>query len=349
MVVSLKSRILAIDVGVCTQDTLLYDEIRLPENSVKMVFPSMTQVLAKRVYSAKGDLLFYGETMGGGPLSSAIARHIERGYRVFMTPRSAMTIRDDLGEVRGMGVEIVDEREVGSYKGEKIETKDVDFGLIKDVLSAIGEEFRFDCIGVAVQDHGHAPRKSDRVFRFEKIRDSLKKRPRMQELGYRKPPKYYARMNSALRTIRKAFTGKAFVVDTKIAAIVGALHGIRERPAVSIDIGNGHTLVAIVGEEDHVLGMLEHHTHLLTRKKLEGIIEKFVAGQLTNREVFEDGGHGCHIEEAVGMENVKKILVTGPKRELLKGSRLNAESANPLGDVMMTGPIGVVDMVKGSH
>jgi uncharacterized protein (DUF1786 family) len=284
--------------------------------------------------------------MGGGPLTWAISDHIKKKHAVMMTPLSAMTIRDDLSEVERMGVKIIGENDIEKYTCEKIETKDIDFELIKKILTSLNEDFKFDWIGIAVQDHGHAPKKPDRIFRFEKIKEAIKKKPKVYEMGYEAPPKYYARMNSALRIAKKVFAGRIFIVDTKIAAIVGAIHEIEERPVVSIDVGNGHTLVAIIGEENRVLGMFEHHTGLLTTKKLEDLIIRFVEGVLTNEEVFNENGHGCYIEEKIGMKNIKKIVATGPKRALLSRSKLGVKFASPIGDVMMTGPIGIVNMIK---
>lgn len=337
-------RILAIDVGVGTQDVLLYDGQKLPDNNIKMVLPSQTQVLAKRLMAGNGDIFLYGETMGGGPVVRAIAQRIETGDRVMATPRAAMTIRDDLKEVEEMGVEITDEAHNADC--ERIETRDIDFDTIKHVLSSVREEFDFDYVGVAVQDHGHEPEKSDRVFRFEKIKDALKKGATVHDFVYEKPPGYYARMNGCLRTVRKVFDGRAFVVDTKIAAIAGALFGIEDRPALSIDVGNGHAMAAMVGDDDTVLGLFEHHTGMLTTERLEYLIKKFTRGDLTNEDIYKDGGHGCYIREAA---DVKRVLVTGPKRDLLSNSRLKIEFANPFGDVMMTGPAGIVSTILRHH
>ena len=43
---------LAIDVGAGTQDVLLYDPAREPENSLKLVLPSQTQIVGARVREA---------------------------------------------------------------------------------------------------------------------------------------------------------------------------------------------------------------------------------------------------------------------------------------------------------
>lgn len=337
-------RILAVDVGVGTQDILLYERWGPLDTDIKMVLPSQTRILAKRVATGRGNLFLYGETMGGGPLVRAIAHRIEQGAHVSATPRAAMTIRDDLEEVKEMGVEIADAPPDADC--EKIETEDIDFDMIKRILTGVGEEFRFDYIGVAVQDHGHELGKSDRIFRFEKIRETLERGATLHDFMYEEPPKIYARMHGALRTVREVFDGRAFVVDTKIAAVAGAVFGIKERPALSVDIGNGHTMAAMVGDDNTVLGLFEHHTNILTVDRLDELLDRFTKGDLTNEDIYNDGGHGCYIREAADIE---RILVTGPKRDLLSNSHLKIEFANPLGDVMMAGPAGMVGMILRHH
>lgn len=338
-------RILAIDVGMGTQDILVYDSTKLQENSVKMVFPAMTQILAKKIARCKKDLCFYGSTMGGGPLAYAVANHIKKGFRVAMTPEAARSLRDNLEQVREMGVEIIKEDEV---EGELVETKDVDFPFIRRVLRDVGERFSFDFVGVAVQDHGYAENKSDREFRFEKFREALEKDGQLYSLGYSNPPAHYTRMSSLIKSIGEHHPGRSFVVDSKIAAVAGALHGIGERPVITIDIGNGHTTAALMKEGMEVLGLFEHHTHMLKKRSLEDYLSRFASGRLSNAEVFEAGGHGCFSRGGVPIEDVKGILATGPRRRLLLNSKLRVSFATPLGDVMMAGPAGIVEMIRSS-
>lgn len=339
-------RILAIDVGVGTQDILLYDSAKTPENNIKMVLPSATQILAKRIRNSKGNLLFSGTTMGGGPMAMAINNHIKKGYRVVMTARAARSIRDNLREVEEMGIEIVGDKDARDYDFENPITRDIDFEFLKKTFEAVGERFEFDAIGIAVQDHGYSEHKSDRVFRFEKIKEVLEKGATLKDFGFENPPEYFTRMKAVLKTAREYYKGKVIVFDTKIAAIAGAIYGVKERPALSIDIGNGHTLAGAIDEEDKVTGMFEHHTGMLNKDKMEALIRRFVNGKLPNEEVYNDGGHGCYLKEKIEMRDIKRILATGPNRRLLEKSTLKIEFANPIGDVMMTGPVGIVDMVR---
>jgi uncharacterized protein (DUF1786 family) len=340
-------RILAVDVGLGTQDILLYDDSKLPENSVKMVFPSMTQLLALEVKKSRSNLCFHGSTMGGGPLAHAISEHIQEGYRVWMTPSAARSIRDDLQEVMEEGVIISREHGPEECRGKRLHTRDVDFPFLREVLRGAGESFSFDWVAVAVQDHGHAARRSDREFRFEKFRESLEKDGRLSSLGHLNPPAYYTRMASLVEEVKKYHPGKIFVTDTKIAAIAGGLYGIRDELIMAVDIGNGHTTAAIVDDRE-VLGLFEHHTHMLTKESLEDYLRRFASGKLRNEEVFNSGGHGCYMRRKPS-KKPERVIATGPRRGLLGGSSMRVTFASPMGDVMMTGPAGMVSMITSSE
>lgn len=338
-------RILAVDVGFGTQDILLYEDSKILENCIKMVFPSMTQLLAKEVKKSTSDLCIHGITMGGGPLAHAIEQHLLKGYKVRMTLPAAKSIRDDLNQVKEMGVQIVEEHEPGKCRGKRLLTRDVDFPFLKDILHGLGESFTFDWIAVAVQDHGYAKDKSDREFRFEKFREALESDGKLSSLGFTSPPSYYSRMSSIVEEVKKYHTGGVFVADTKIAAIAGGLYGVKETPVIAIDVGNGHTTAAIVEKGNEVIGLFEHHTHMLSSRTLEDYLRRFAKGRLTNDEVYNEGGHGCYLRETPE-EEPRRIIATGPRRHLLRGSSLKVSYASPMGDVMMTGPLGLVTMIR---
>ncbi|MFQ5801260.1 MAG: DUF1786 family protein, partial [Candidatus Hydrothermarchaeales archaeon] len=119
---------------------------------------------------------------------------------------------------------------------------------------------------------------------------------------------------------------------------------VEERPCLCVDVGNGHTMVALIN--NGIDGILEHHTHTLTKDRLVDYIRRFAEGEVTNKEVFNDNGHGCYIRNAPGIKSIKRLLVTGPHREILRDAGLNVEFTRPYGDVMMTGPFGIVDLVR---
>ena len=100
-------KIFTIDIGKGTQDIVIYDDDTGFENSIKMIFPSPSAILAGKVEKTTNDVTFYGETMGGAPLKFAIKNHLSRGYNVYMTEKSALSIKDDVGSTRKMGVTVI--------------------------------------------------------------------------------------------------------------------------------------------------------------------------------------------------------------------------------------------------
>jgi len=85
----------------------------------------------------------------------------------------------------------------------------------------------------------------------------------------------------------------------------------------------------------------------LNPRSIEQLIVDFTNGVLTDDVVFEAGGHGVFlIEEPPGFSNLKTILVTGPNRNLFTQINLKIHFAAPAGDVMMTGPMGLIAATK---
>ena len=199
-------KILAVDIGVGTQDIMLYDTDYPIENSVKMVMPSPTKIIAKRIREHHNDILIKGATMGGGPVNRAIENHIKRGYKVLMTENSARTVRDDLDRVKAMGIEIIPEGEKHPEIA-KIELKDVDLEAIEAALSKFDVTLDFDHIGVAVQDHGYMEGVGDRNFRFMKITEKLDVPRYPEEFAYYdEVPEYFTRMNGVIKYFKRLQT-----------------------------------------------------------------------------------------------------------------------------------------------
>ena len=332
-------RILAVDIGVGTQDVLVYEEGKEIENSYKLVLPSPTRMFSREVRKTKEDLVIYGDTMGGGPFSRAVIDHVKK-YKVYMTEDAARTIRDNLKIVKGYGIEIISDDEVENIRGKKLRISDF-VGSIIGLLSSFGVDTSFDAIAIAVQDHGISPEgTTDRENRFSLIKKGLGKK--IESLSYlNHVPENLSRMRSVLHSVRRWYDGDVLLMDTGPAAILGSMEDERVRDKSSIigvNVGNGHTIGMSISERK-VIGVFEHHTHLLDKKKLEYLIKRLYEGKITFKEVFEDGGHGA---VSIG-ENVPEIIsLTGPKREKMKG--IGIFSA-PGGDTMMTGPIGLIKAV----
>lgn len=332
-------RLLAIDVGMGTQDILLYDSKSNIENCFKLVLPSQTKIVAQRIAretKLKHDIVLTGETMGGEPCAAAVRRHIEASLAVFATEGAALTLNDDLNKVKEMGVVIVGEDEVNELKASRIEMCDVDKPALEKALELFGLSLP-DNFAVAVQDHGYSPDVSNRIFRFGYFKEIIKKGGTLNSFAYKGSiPERFSRMKAVERTLPGAL-----LMDTGIAAIRGALldEGAKP-PCLVVNIGNGHTLAGVV-DEGRLLSLFEHHTHQMTAGKLDDYLERLCSGTLDFQEVFNDGGHGCYIRERV--DKLGAILVTGPRRDIMRASKLDFNFAAPYGDMMLTGCFGLMD------
>ncbi len=337
-------KILAVDVGVGTQDIMFYDSNQSIENSPKLVMPSPTRIIAKEIRKSNEDLFISGETMGGGPINKAIENHLNRGYKVFMTEHAARTIRDNLDYVKSIGVHIIPETEIERYKDlRNIELKDVDLKAIEDVLSRFDVDPDFDFLGIAVQDHGYMKGMGDRNFRFMKIKETLDK-PRLPEefayFGW--APDYFTRINAAFRMFKGY---NLAVMDSKFASVCGATcdHYVKTlKKFIIMDIGNGHTLAAAFNK-GKIYGVFEHHTGILTHEKIGKYVNKLANGNITHEEIHNDHGHGAWSLSPIGQ--FEAVVATGPRRNILEETDLKVHYAAPAGDVMMTGPVGLIKAI----
>jgi uncharacterized protein (DUF1786 family) len=111
-----------------------------------------------------------------------------------------------------------------------------------------------------------------------------------------------------------------------------------------VNIGNFHTLAFRIGPIG-IDGVFEHHTGLLNPESLERLILSLADGTLTHEEVFNHHGHGALIyrhEDHDGDPENLFLSVTGPRRQMLSGSKMKPHFAVPFGDMMMTGCIGLL-------
>ncbi len=325
---------LAVDVGKGTQDLVFPLDGEVEENWPKLILPSPTEVLSKRIRNLRRDITVCGCIMGGGPVKKALIEHIKRGYRVRITEKAAKTIRDNLSEVEKFGLEIVN-----VVQNCDIFLSDLDFNVYEKFLSFI--EKPLNRIGIACQDHGYKERQSDRVTRFNYFKTILEKERNPKKLFIKKRTGFFSRFDSIIEQLEERGI-EGFVMDSKIAAISGMVdyaerEGIKE--FVVLDIGNGHTLGASV-KNGEVQGIFEHHTKMLNSGKIRKITEKLINGTLTFEEIFNDGGHGALVFSSV---NPEKIYVVGPNRSLAKSF---GEFAYPLGDAMLYGCAGLISAAE---
>jgi uncharacterized protein (DUF1786 family) len=138
-------------------------------------------------------------------------------------------------------------------------------------------------------------------------------------------------------------------MDTSPDAILGCLidPAVEDAdPVLAVNVGNGHTMAAIVSKGE-VTAVLEHHTRLLNPEKMEKLLRDFADGKLSNKEVFDDNGHGMfYLKKPSGYSAIEKVVVTGPNRNVLAETGLSVHFATPGGDVMMSGTFGLVEATK---
>jgi uncharacterized protein (DUF1786 family) len=336
-------KILAIDIGAGTQDILIFDSGKKIENCISFVLPTPSRIFADKLKALESDVYIHGDTIGGGALSQAIARHIQKGFRVVMEEGAAYSIRNDLKEVRSVGIEIGERPESGRFQELKIQ--EIDVTLLRQFLSNFGEDLSVDFIAVAVQDHGVAPEGvSDRIFRFGNMEAMLRKdnRPEAFQFSEDDIPDHFLRMKSAVKAVRRDSISPIVVMDTSFSAILGCVEEVRD-PSLIVNAGNGHTIAALL-RKGRVEGLYEHHTHELTPKKLEEDLRLFCRGELSREKIVEENGHGVVTLRPFFEE--LPVLVTGPNRDLFRGTSLNFVFATPGGNTMMTGPMGLIRATK---
>jgi uncharacterized protein (DUF1786 family) len=330
-----------------------------------MVMPSPTALLAQaiRAASQSGEtLLLAGVTMGGGPCAWAARDHLEAGHRLYATPDAARTLNDDLDEVAAMGVEVVSEDDAANLNGvRRLEMLDFDYDALARAFGAFGVDLdAVDLLAIAVFDHGAAPAGySDRLFRFEYLAERIQTGTGLAAFAFARDqiPASMTRLQAAASS---APADRPLVVmDTAPAAVLGALedpHVGTQQDLIAANVGNMHTLAFHLrtrGKARTIRGLFEHHTGMLSREKLEGLLVQLAAGTLSHEELFAEHGHGALVldpepqfgrepEPGAGRTPLEFVAVTGPRRGLLAGSEIQPYLAVPYGDMMMAGCWGLV-------
>ena len=351
-------KFLTVDIGTGTQDIYLYQSGLAIENGFKLVVPSPTMIVFRRIKEAtkRGeDLVLNGLTMGGGPSHWAARDHLQAGYKVYATPDAARTFDDDLEALKASGIEIISDDEERALPSaiRRITLKDFDFPMISRALAEFDVSLAdLDGAAVAVFDHGAAPPGySDRQFRFDYLAERLdaSQGPALlSNLAFQRGeiPEKMTRLQ-AVEDSAQDLDAPLLVMDTAPAAVLGAtldpVVGEKGRIIVA-NVGNFHTL-AFQLKDDQVEGVFEHHTGLVDRQKLDRLLKDFAAGTLTHQEIFADHGHGSLIyaQEPYGLgEGAFDVIITGPRRNLMRESVLRTYFATPFGDMMLTGCFGLL-------
>ena len=232
--------------------------------------------------------------------------------------------------------------------------EEVNIKQLETFLSDFGENLSdTDVVAVAVQDHGVFPKGlSNRKFRIQKIKDQLSQNQKPESLSFKEQeiPPCFPRMQSAAEASKRQLPkAKVLLMDTAPAAILGSLQDrLLEKASniLAVNVGNGHTMAAII-TDGKITAVLEHHTRLLNPQKIEHFLIDFANGDLTDQEVFNDNGHGLfYLSKPLGFSKTEKVVATGPNRNILSQTKFPINFASPAGDVMMTGPIGLIEAAK---
>jgi uncharacterized protein (DUF1786 family) len=360
-------KILTVDVGTGTQDIFLYDSRLDLENGFKLVVPSPTMIVHRKLKEAtrRGEaVLLSGVVMGGGPSQWAAEAHIRAGYPVYATPEAARSFNDDLNMVEQMGIQVVSADEAARLPGsvQRLELRDFDFQAITRSLENFGVSFAdhsgrasgrgLDAVAVAVFDHGEAPPEvSDRQFRFDYLDERIRAENRLSAFAYPsgKVPKIMTRLQAVVDSAQD-IDAPLVVMDTAPAAVLGALFDpkVAAQPRKLIaNVGNFHTLAFRMGPGG-IEAVFEHHTGLLDLAKLEGLLRRLADGSLQHADVFGDHGHGALVYASRPLsllEGPFGVVVSGPRRSLMLASALRPYFAAPFGDMMIAGCFGLLAAV----
>lgn len=328
---------LALDIGAGTQDALIYIPGEHLENSVKLIYPSPSKIFYSKIKKLNCDLFVAGETMGGGFVTKAFKEHIDKGYNVFLSKSAAQTVKDDPEKVKKIGFNIFE-----NIENPNLELSDLNLDLFEN-LRCKAEYSDFEKIFVAVQDHGYIKNQSDRITRMEFLKGFLGGNLIKAFFDNNTViPEGFNRFKSIQKQLSCAGYNDFVITDTGIAAALGALYNIKERPAITIDAGNGHTFGALVYEDFKIASFFEHHTSMLNPQKIKNLLTEMQNARLSFELVYNDGGHGAQTLVDKTFDSVP-IIVTGPRsHELFNISSDDVTFATPAGDTMITGPVGLL-------
>ena len=360
-------QILTIDVGTGTQDIYLYDSRLDMENGLKLVLPSPTLLMHRRVKQAtvsQTPLLITGYLMGGGPSAWAVEEHARAGLPTFATLEAARTLNDEIEKVEAVGVRIVSDDEAARLPAGvlRLEFRDFDFQRIAAAFDGFGVSLAgLDAVAVAVFEHGAAPPGvSDRQFRFDYLDQRIREKNSLSAFAYRASeiPPFLTRLRSVAASA-PSLDCPLVVMDTAPAAVLGATFDpVVATPGCKLiaNVGNFHTLAFRLAEDNGqrgrgIEGVFEHHTGEIDLPKLEALLRALADGSLKHEDVFNDMGHGALVYSQQPLELGRDefdVVVTGPRRSMFRSTtephtaHLRSYFAVPFGDMMISGCFGLL-------
>jgi uncharacterized protein (DUF1786 family) len=339
---------LTMDIGTGTKDVMFFSPTNTIENNIKLVVPTPASLMAERLETYEGDLRIAGYTMGGGYLAKVLKKHVTKGFSVTMETLPAFTVRNNLEEVREAGIKVVENVQQPTHTFDEIELP-----MYIPWLETFGVPPRsIKVIGISVQDHGYnTSEESSRINRFKYFLEHLEKSQSASDLVFsgNNLPEVFGRLSSGAKTVRDFNPAlETVLIDTSFSAILGCPFDSRVEalrgPVLFLNFGNGHTMACIL-DGTRILSFFEHHTRVMKEKAevMQDYMKRLAEGTLPTDEVFQDDGNGCVTFDALPFSSLAGVVVTGPQRHLMArtGIKQYLEAA-PGGDMMMTGPLGIL-------
>jgi uncharacterized protein (DUF1786 family) len=358
-------RILTVDIGTGTQDIYLYDSRLDIENGFKLVLPSPTMMVHRRIKQAtrsRRPIVLTGHQMGGGPSAWAVEAHARAGLPIFATEDAARTLNDELEKVTALGVELISDDEAWRLPSDvvRMQFRDFDFDAIARAFDIFGVSLvDLGAVAVAVFDHGAAPPGvSDRQFRFDYLDRRIREKNALSAFAYLAAdvPPILSRLQ-AVAASAGDIDCPLVLMDTAPAAVLGAVFDpvvANLRRKMIVNIGNFHTLAFRLGAGGETPGMgieavFEHHTGEIDLPKLENLLRALAEGSLRHEDVFNDMGHGALVysQQPLELESGEfDVIVTGPRRSMFQAAdslpHLRGYFAVPFGDMMIAGCFGLL-------
>lgn len=343
---------LMLDIGAGTLDILYLDtKTRL---HYKAVVKSPVRDIAERIGNIKGRLIVTGCEMGGGFVSESLKKRAAVSD-VVISASAALTLHHDPERVKSFGINIIDDDEADRMTTESpdhaLTLEDIQIERILNIVKGFGVTPSFDAVAVCAQDHGTPPDGVSHLdFRHNLFKKTLDQHPYPGALLYRSEhvPAVMNRLSSIARSTHRLPTERVYVMDSGMAAILGAsmdpMAGLHDRIIV-VDIATSHTVGAAM-EKGVLAGFFEYHTTDITPNRLDHLLKALPDGTLSHKAILKEGGHGAYIRHALGFDTVQLILATGPKRGMMKHTRLPILPGAPWGDNMMTGAVGLFEAMR---
>ena len=345
-------RFLMVDIGAGTMDILCYDTQTALH--YKAVVKSPVRSVAEKAAAIPGNLIVTGGEMGGGPITELLKQRA-RESSVVMSSSAAATLHHNPQKIASWGIQIVEDDRADDFSKENgyqpLILKDIEIGRLQRIVEVFGVPFKFDAVVLCAQDHGVPPTGESHLdFRHNMFTRLLEKNPYPHTLLFEdsEVPETLNRLRCIAKSARSLPTEEVYVMDSGMAAMLGGtMDGFaenRQHPLI-LDVATSHTVGAAF-EGDEIAGFFEYHTSDITLDRLEQLILALCEGQLDHGQVLREGGHGAFLRKSFGFDAADVIIATGPKRRLVKGSRLPMEYGAPFGDNMMTGTVGLLEALR---